>query len=91
MAEILGGLGLTLGSLGLPGIPAWLAPASAYGLFALTIAVTPANIYMYTHNAPGPIPEDMVNDVIPWQGHLARGAMQVLLLSTLWGIATASS
>lgn len=45
----------------------------------------------YTHNAPGPVPESVAPGALPWQGHLARGLMQVLLLSTLWGIATASS
>jgi uncharacterized membrane protein len=91
VAEILGGLGLMLGALPFEAIPSWLSPASAYGLFLLTAVVTPANIYMYTHNAPGPIPESVSTEVIPWQGHLARGFMQVLLLSTLWGIATATS
>jgi uncharacterized membrane protein len=91
VAEVLGGLGLCLGALPLDFIPAWLSPASAYGLCLLTAIVTPANLYMYTHNAPGPIPENVNTGPIPWQGHLARGLMQVLLLSTLWGIATASS
>lgn len=91
VSEVLGGAGLTLGALPFDFVPAWLSPASALGLFALTIAVTPANIYMYTHNAPGPIPESVSPGALPWQGHAARGVMQVLLLSTLWSIATASS
>lgn len=53
VAEILGGLGLTLGALPFDAVPSWLSPASALGLFLLTIVVTPANVYMYTHNAPG--------------------------------------
>jgi uncharacterized membrane protein len=87
VAEILGGLGLMLGALPFDSIPQWLSPASAFGLFALTAVVTPANIYMFTHNAPGPLPKDKF---LPWQGHVARGFMQAVLLSTLWGIATAS-
>lgn len=46
VAEILGGLGLCLGCLPFDAVPAWLAPASAMGLFWLTAVVTPANIYM---------------------------------------------
>lgn len=91
VAEILGGLGLCLGALPFSAIPSWLSPASALGLFLLTAVVTPSNIYMYTHNAPGPVPESVAPGALPWQGHLTRGLMQVLLLSTLWGIATASS
>jgi len=47
---------------------------------------TQANTYMYTHNAPGPVPEGANVGVIPAAGHAARWAMQVLLLSALWGI-----
>lgn len=90
VAEVLGGLGLCLGALPLDAVPQWLAPASALGLFALTVAVTPANIYMFTHNAPGPVPES-VTTVVPPQGHAARGVLQMVLLSTLWGIATAAT
>ena len=46
-------------------------------------AMTPANIYMWTHNAPGPGPAEP----IPPAGHAFRGVMQVLLLSILWGLA----
>ncbi len=89
---MVGGLGLCLGALPLPLVPDWLSPASALGLCLLTAVVTPANIYMYTHGAPGPLPEEVrAKGPIPWQGHAARGVMQMLLLAALWGIATASS
>lgn len=91
-AYIVGGAGLAVGALPSDIVPEWLSPASAFGLFMLTIAVTPSNVYMYTHNAPGPIPEDVLREtggVVPAVGHLARGVLQVVLLSVLWGIATA--
>eukprot|EP00873_Tetraselmis_striata_P039817 jgi/Tetstr1/460081/TSEL_005401.t1 len=88
VAEVLGGAGLLLGALPLDAVPGWLEGASAAGLFALTWAVTPANIYMFTHNAPGPVPEDQELPVIPPAGHFARGVLQIFLLSVLWGIAT---
>lgn len=50
---MLGGAGMLLGAVPVEAVPDWLEPASALGLFALTWAVTPANIYMFTHNAPG--------------------------------------
>jgi len=87
VAEVAGGAGLLLGALHLPLLPEWLESASALGLFALSWAVYPANIYMFTHNAPGPVPEGQELPVINWQGHLARGVLQVFLLSILWGIA----
>lgn len=90
VVEILGGAGLCLGALPFDFVPSWLSPASALGLFFLTIAVTPANIYMYTHNAPGPVPPSVTPEIPP-QGHAARGVMQMVLLSALWGIATAAS
>eukprot|EP00878_Enallax_costatus_P006079 GHUV01006375.1.p1 GENE.GHUV01006375.1~~GHUV01006375.1.p1 ORF type:complete len:247 (+),score=61.17 GHUV01006375.1:223-963(+) len=89
-AEILGGLGMCIGALPLNSIPSWLCPTSALGLFFLTAAVTPANIYMYTHNAPGPLPESAEPAALPWPFHALRGVMQMVLLAVLWGIATAS-
>ena len=90
VAEILGGLGMASGALWFVDTPDWLAPTSAYGLFLLTLAVTPANTYMFTHNAPGPLPEDADESmqVLPWYGHCARGALQVFLLATTWGVWT---
>jgi len=93
-AEIMGGAGLFLGSviLGLASIFRWEVPAlfrqlhalSALGLFVLTIAVSPSNIYMYTHGAQmiGLTPSDVP---VPVEGHYARAALQALLLSILWG------
>jgi uncharacterized membrane protein len=80
VAEVLGGAGVILGDSAFPGC----REASALGLFALTIAVTPANLYMATHNAPGPGP---AGTVIPPAGHAVRFLLQVWLLSVLWGLA----
>ncbi|CAE7323322.1 unnamed protein product [Symbiodinium natans] len=94
VAEIAGGSGLFLGSLflGLAGAFNWeLPPAlrslpalSALGLFTLTWAVTPANIYMFTHGAQmtGLTPGDQP---IPVEFHAVRGLLQVVLLGILWG------
>ena len=86
VGEIIGGVGLAGGSLAsllnfnipsLSGIS--LASDSALFLFALTVAVTPANIYMYTHGAKLPVsgPE------VPIAGHIIRGILQVILLGLL--------
>lgn len=58
LTQLAGGVGLLASTLppvsdALP----WLQSASALGLFALAVAVTPANIFMATHNAPGPGPK----------------------------------
>lgn len=92
-AEILGGAGLMLGSLPFGLTPNWLSewltPVSAISLFALTCVVTPANTYMFTHNAPGPLPPNADDSMrtLPLQGHLARALLQVFLLSLLHGCA----
>ena len=83
--QIAGGVGLLASTLEpvsdvLPG----LRSASALGLLALAIAVTPANIFMATHNAPGPGP---AGQVTPPAGHAFRAVMQVLLWSALWALA----
>lgn len=66
----------------------WLTPAAAAGLFLLTLAVTPANIYMYTHGATmtglGP-PGDLAVGF-----HYVRFAIQVALLSLLATLAKES-
>jgi len=89
VAELLGGSGLVLGGLAAalaPGSPvARLAPLSAAALFALTLAVTPANIYMYTHGAimvgAGP------DGPLPVEFHYVRFVAQVVLLTILAAIA----
>ena len=87
VCEILGGLG-TLSLLF--DSDSSLGKASAFGLFALTVAVTPANTYMFTNNSPGPLPPDATEEmmVLSPPQHFARGLLQVFLLTTLWGIAT---
>jgi len=85
VAEVLGGVGVLVGSLSpvaevVPG----LRETAALGLFWLTVAISPANLYMATHNAPGPGP---AGAVIPPAGHATRFVLQVLLLSVLWGLA----
>lgn len=85
MAEVAGGAGVLLGALPpvASAFPA-LGPSAALGLFCLTWAVTPANVFMFTHNAPGPGP---AGTVIPAAGHLVRFGLQIFLLSILWGLA----
>ena len=80
IAEIVLGVGMILSAL--HAIPLTVdVPAMA--LFFLIIAVTPANIYMATHDIqppkfpPVPYPE----------GHVVRGVMQCVLLSLFWKLA----
>ncbi|KAG2451891.1 hypothetical protein HYH02_003666 [Chlamydomonas schloesseri] len=82
VAEVAGALGLALGAAAIPALQALypqLQAVSAAGLFLLTIAVSPANVYMFTHNAPGP-----VGSVVPWPLHVLRFYMQVALLTAFW-------
>jgi uncharacterized membrane protein len=83
LVEIVGG-----GLLVLSGFPFNLAavPTSvpALLLFLLTCAVTPANIYMYTHDIR---PPRMPQDTPYPASHYFRGFMQCLFLSTLWKLA----
>jgi uncharacterized membrane protein len=52
--------------------------AAAWGLFALTIAVTPANIYMLQH--AGAFPQ------VPWFALVLRLPLQVVLLALIWRV-----
>lgn len=85
--EIVGGLG-TLSLVVDPNSS--LGKVSAFALFALTLAVTPANTYMFTNNSPGPLPPDATEEmmVLTPPQHFARGLLQVFLLTMLWGVAT---
>lgn len=96
VAEILGGLGLLIGGAydafaapytQFPNVltPAGIGYDSAAGLFLLTLAVTPANIFMFTHGAKLPMytPEGGVGPEIPVTGHAIRGIMQIVLLALL--------
>ncbi|GFH61960.1 hypothetical protein CTEN210_18436 [Chaetoceros tenuissimus] len=92
VVEILGGSGLLVGGVrslfnmeddddGL--VLKLIKPISAVMLFLLTVLVTPANIYMYTHGAV------MGADMPPLDisFHYIRFVIQVLLLSTLFVLA----
>jgi uncharacterized membrane protein len=91
VAEILGGVGLLVGGAMDAWLPVYfsspnivtaagLASDSAAALFLLTLAVTPSNIYMYTHGARLP----MDGPPIPISFHVVRGIFQVVLLAQLY-------
>jgi uncharacterized membrane protein len=77
VAEVIGGLWLLLSGIG---IIDHVEPPAIF-LFLLTIVVSPANLYMFTHDAkPG---GDIPNLQYPF-GHLARFVLQCGLLSNFW-------
>lgn len=92
VAEFAFGLWLTLAALfPLLGFefPALLGTGisdAAAALLALTILVTPANIYMYTHGAKLPVaaPE------VPVAGHFIRGLLQIFLFTLFNNLAQPS-
>lgn len=83
-AEFAGGLGLAAAGVGAVPVP---VEAPALALCALVAAITPANVYMYTHDVdmgggpagPPPIPHP--------GGHYTRAAAQCVLLALLWNLA----
>jgi uncharacterized membrane protein len=94
IAKIVGGCGVFFGHLGPTSwmLPHWLEPISALGLLALTIAVTPANLYMWTHNA-SPLDrslEGTPDPPLPQWAHALRGALQIVLLATWLGLTRAT-
>jgi uncharacterized membrane protein len=81
IAEFLGGLYLLAGGLGLTDtqLPSVL-------LFLLTVGVTPANLYMFTHDAH---PGGSVPRLAYPAGHITRFVIQCGLLSNFWIMAFA--
>jgi uncharacterized membrane protein len=68
--ELLGAAGLLLRST---------RRAAAWGLFALTLAVTPANVYMLEQAIAFP--------AVPYWALVARLPLQVVLLGVIWVVA----
>jgi uncharacterized membrane protein len=73
---------LVTGVLELAGAAGLLVPrtraAAAWGLFALTIAVTPANVHMLQHADAFP--------GVPYVALLLRLPLQVVLLALIWRV-----
>lgn len=83
IAESVGGLWLLAGGLG------WTdTQVPAILLFLLTAAVTPANLYMFTHDAN---PGGSVPRLAYPAGHIARFVVQCGLLSNFYIMATAGA
>ncbi len=66
LCELAGAIGLL--------VPSWRR-AAGWGLFALTVAVTPANVYMLQTADRWPVPEWLL---------VARLPLQVVLLGLIW-------
>ena len=94
VAELLGGAGLLIGCLlsvvGQVSMGRELRVWVARAVFLLVLAVSPANMYMFTHGAvmPGVTPDEL-----PLGWHAGRFVAQALVLSVLlttaqWGLAS---
>lgn len=89
IAEMAGGLGLIAGGP-VHAVPHVVGRISGFALFVLTIAITPANIYAATNNAPGPGPPPEDGELPPLvepSGHVGRAVAQCVLLAALWSAA----
>lgn len=91
VAEFLGGVGLLFGGAYDVFAPVWITSPdiitdagigsdAAALLLLLTVVVTPANIFMYTHGAK--LPKD--GPEVPMTGHAIRGVLQVVLFGLLY-------
>jgi uncharacterized membrane protein len=82
VAEASLGLSLLVGTL--IGRESGLLHTSALGLLALCVAITPANIYMWTHGARLPLSQPSP----PPFFHLIRFAVQALLFALFLDLGT---